>query len=208
MKKRVVCSVLVLITICIWILSKELQHSASNYKTSKGQANYSEIINKYITDKIPFQLDTGFDIESIHWLGEDSLLVILEKLDDSDGSVRELKRLYVYNIPNNTKRLLYNGEFQGDSDSNQIKKAGKGNIGLEVIDRLFVFNISSMKLVDEIKFPVDTLEVNVSSDCRSLVFKTIEGIYLSDIKNNNPKLIEKISVGSEGYPIPSSPRWA
>lgn len=148
------------------------------------------ISNEKKINQIKFQFDKGFCPESVHWIDENNLLIVLQNTNNSNSFNQ--KKIYTFSLNNASKKMIYEGEFSGDSSINKIIKLENGNIGFRSGDALLIFDADSIELLEEIHYD-DLYLPEVSSDGKKLVYGTPDGVFISNITKSDSSLLLKTS---------------
>lgn len=176
----------------------------STTATTNGES-FPLKINQYVVDRVDFQTDPGFRLNWLDWVAENQLLVILHKYPVFTESDAEQKKAYLFNKKDKKRQLIFGGNLVGDSWSLQLKRMTDGNIGLQGVDKVIVFEKNTFRLIKEMQFPQGSSEVDVSLDGEQLVFINEEGLCVSDITASNPILLVK---AEKKKSRPAIPKWS
>jgi len=146
-------------------------------------------INGYTTNKLNIPLESGYYCESVDWLNENNLIIVLEKIEKgSDEYPTERKKILKYNIETQKTKTVYEGEFIGGI-SNRIKFLDNKTICLQVSNSLLYFDSGFDSLLS-----INNLDKMISSpqvftDGNQMLYRTWEGVFILNLKN-----MQKINV--------------
>lgn len=174
MKKPKILSVVLILIIAI-VLSSCIKSNSKPATSSNEQ-----LINGFVNKHIRISLEPEYNLESVNWIDENKLLLISEK-NMSGNDIHEYKKIYVFNISDNSKELIYNGEFFGDAYNTQIIKLENGNLGIRSFETFLIFDPSTFKLIKE--FKNINSDYQIFPDGNRICYMTPEGIYISEISN-------------------------
>lgn len=191
MKKIIIliCLFSIMLCSCSKIINKSNQETVSSEKEINQiieEDSPIEFNNNFI-NKINFQFEQGYCPESVHWIDENNLLIVLQNIDSYSH-----KKIYTFSLNNISKRMIYEGEFSGNSANTKIFKLEKGNIVFRSSDALLIFNEDSMELLEEIHYD-DNYEPEVSFDGKKFIYGTPDGVFISDITKSDSSLLLKTS---------------
>ena len=144
---------------------------------SPGNLVFPQEKNNFITTQLPNVLEEGFCLNTIRWLDDNNLLLVIEDIKET-----EHKKILIYNIIKNTKEYIYDGRFYGDWTKNHLKLIDDEYIGLQTDNKFIIFDKKTLKLIKELAFSFDYAEADVSNDGSKIAYTTDDSIYIYDIK--------------------------
>lgn len=159
-------------------------------------------LNGYITSRLDVPLEPEYRFSNVFWIDDERIIVVEEKYEDQNGTTVPHKKIFIYNRVEKTRNLLFDGILYGDI---RVKNFQPSIIGLQSDNKYFVVDITKLRIIKEIGFPQEFLEKDVSPDGTKLVYRTSDGLYISDINNIvSSTLVHKLQQGIG----PVSPRWS
>ncbi len=166
------------------------QSDTNNSGGSREETEITEtnkIINGFVNEQIAFPLEPEWFLSSVDWLDEYKLIIITGKnVKEIDGN-HYYKKTYILDIHDNTKNLIYDGEFLGDAYNTSVVFLDDGNIGICSPTKFLIFSPTSFKLVKESKFK--NIEPKAFPDGNRISYRNPDGLFLAQINNQENKML-------------------
>lgn len=212
MRKGVAFLLVVLIVVCLGIWVFHGIFSGSVPTAGEGVADpapWRQNTNGYRSNQVFFDLEPGYHFDSVDWLGREELLIVAVKDWGSSSGAGEYRKVYAYNILDDRRTLLFEGEFGKNPGGSRVVLPRSGQAGLQAGDRLLLFDLQKGCLQKNLPFPSGALEAEVSGDGRSLVYLTSEGLFRADLDDHEPQLLADVQKALDVVnPLPVRPHWS
>lgn len=212
MRKGIAVLLVVIMVVClgIWAINGLSGGSVPTAgEDFSDRAPWRQNINGYRANQVCFKLEPGYHFDSVDWLGREELLIVAVKDWGSSSGAGEYRKIYAYNILDDRRTLLFEGEFSGNPGGSRVVLPQSGQAGLQALDRFLLFNLQKGCVLKTSYFPSGALEAEVSSDGRRLVYLTPEGLFQADVEAHEPQLLADVHKALDVVnPLPVRPHWS
>ncbi len=179
-----------------------------------GEKNNAKIkisdisLNGYDMEKLSFPTAENFRLQSVRWIDDKSMLIIL---DDRSPTHQDnlTSRIYYITIQEDKEpRLIFDGSFIGMDQIIWLKKLTTGDLLLEGLDRALRIDLKTFTVTETIKYPKGSNRADITFDGKKIAYDNEQGLFVDTIPYSTPVQIFESNYNEKEKQVPGEPKWS